>query len=205
MSTIITLPESEAYQLASCEGRIEAGLSSFIEVGEALSAIREGKLYRATHGTFEDYCREKWSISSSRARRLIDGAEVAQTVPMGTLSSERQARELSRVEPARREEVVQRAVEATHGKLTAAAIREAAQPVELNTLTASKGNNSPEEKTAELVVVPMHPIPTRPLSPEAIAAGEQADSESGNLWMLKSTWRKTNKKDRAAFIEWASK
>ncbi len=38
-------------------------------------------------------------------------------------TSERQARELSRGEPSRRKEVVQRAVEATGVKLTAAAIR----------------------------------------------------------------------------------
>jgi len=132
LAPLITLPESEAYQLASCEGRIEAGLSSFIEVGEALSAIREGKLYRATHGTFEDYCKAKWNLNKRYCDRLIEAKEIVKNLgPMGPeIKSERQARELSRVEPARREEVVAKAVEATGGKLTASAIREAAQPVE---------------------------------------------------------------------------
>ena len=65
-------------------------------------------------------------MKKSQAYRLMDAAEVVS--PMGdksAITSERQARELSRVEPARREEVVQRAVEATGGKLTASAIREA--------------------------------------------------------------------------------
>jgi len=99
------------------------------EVGEALSAIREGKLYRATHGTFEDYCREKWNMSRGRVYQLIGASETVSTiVDKSVVTTESQARELSRVEPARREEVVAKAVEATGGKLTAAAIREAAQP-----------------------------------------------------------------------------
>jgi hypothetical protein len=91
-------------------------------VGEALSAIREGKLYRATHGTFEDYCKDKWSMSRIYAHNLITGSAVVESLTMvnkSAITSERQARELSRVEPARREEVVQKAVEATSGKLTA--------------------------------------------------------------------------------------
>jgi hypothetical protein len=31
---------------------------------------------------------------------------------------------------------------------------------------------------------------------------QQVEKESDNLWLLKSTWRKTGKKDRASFMEW---
>jgi hypothetical protein len=63
-------------------------------------------------------------MKRAHAARLITATEVMS--PMGDKSaftSERQAPELSRGEPSRRKEVVQRAVEATGVKLTAAAIR----------------------------------------------------------------------------------
>lgn len=120
--------QKETESLAQCEAIIERGMKTFVQVGEALAAIRDARLYRESHDTFEAYCKERWGMSSSRARRLIDGADVAKSVPVGTLSSERQARELSKVEPERRQEVIDRATEATRGKLTARAITEAAKP-----------------------------------------------------------------------------
>jgi uncharacterized ParB-like nuclease family protein len=41
-----------------------------------------------------------------------------------------------------------------------------------------------------------------PIPEEAKAAGEEAAKDSENLWVLKSTWRKTSKKDRTAFFKW---
>jgi hypothetical protein len=40
------------------------------------------------------------------------------------------------------------------------------------------------------------------IKPAAVKAGEQADAESENLWKLKNLWKKTGKKDRAAFMKW---
>jgi hypothetical protein len=65
-------------------------------------------------------------MSASRARQLLGAAEVAKSVTIVTLTTESQARELSRVEPARRVEVIERAQATTGGKITAAAIKEAA-------------------------------------------------------------------------------
>lgn len=70
MSALVQLDAAEVAQLTRFEERIQQGLASFIEVGEALSAIRERRLYRATHGTFEDYCREKWGMSRIRAHHM---------------------------------------------------------------------------------------------------------------------------------------
>jgi hypothetical protein len=78
---IIKLPELEAYQLSGHEGRLEAKNSSFVEVGKALSAIRYGKLYRATHGTFEDYCREKWNMDKAHWNRMISLYELMGDAP----------------------------------------------------------------------------------------------------------------------------
>lgn len=132
-TTIVTLTNNEAARLADLEGRIEQGLASFIEVGEALSAIRDARLYRTTHGTFENYCAEKWGMSKRHCDRLISSAEVVQSLgPIGPkIESESQARELSRVEPEHRAAVVEKAIQATGGKLTAPAIKAAAVEVEI--------------------------------------------------------------------------
>jgi hypothetical protein len=125
----IYLTQSEDARLARNETRISQGLASFVEVGEALSDIRDARLYRATHGTFESYCAEKWGMSASRARQICGASEVSKSVTIVTLTTESQARELARVEPARREEVIRKADIATGGKITAAAIKEAAVEV----------------------------------------------------------------------------
>ncbi len=47
-------------------------------------------------------------------------------------------------------------------------------------------------------------IPNPTLSDEAKAKGDAAEKESDKLWLLKSTWKNTSKKDRSAFLAWAS-
>ena len=124
---------SEASLLAECETVIERGMGVFIEVGTALLSVRERRLYRETHGNFEDYCGERWGLDRSYANRLIDSARVLDVIsaPIGaeitTLpATESQARELAPLldQPEELREVWQRTVERTEGRPTAAAIRE---------------------------------------------------------------------------------
>jgi hypothetical protein len=320
-TTILVLSETEDARLARNETRISQGLASFVEVGEALSDIRDARLYRATHGTFESYCADRWNMTKGRVYQLIGAKEMMSTiVDKSAITTESQARELARVEPARREEVIRKADLATGGKITAAAIKEAAAPakeivvtvedaapatdvrttprsepyvmpprgmflargaiaelekiqpkdgerVEAFTYVAewckgqlkkqvaapvgerspmtearelwmiAKGRldnirrNDPEREnvleqvikyaqqrldkqaaapakggvvTVEPTMAVLHPLPPHVISAESLAAGDAADAESEKLWLLKSTWRKTNKKDRAAFIEWGA-
>src|SRR6266540_534193 len=70
-----TIAKRERGRLVELEGVIRHGLSTFIEVGNALMEIRDSKLYRATHKTFDDYCRERWGFSDSRGRQLISAAK----------------------------------------------------------------------------------------------------------------------------------
>ena len=84
--------------LAEHEATIERGLGTFVEVGEALLAIRDGRLYRESHDTFESYCRERWGFSRQRGNQLIDAAEMTTTVVTTGLpapANEAQARELA--------------------------------------------------------------------------------------------------------------
>lgn len=116
------LPIAETEELARCEATIERGLGTFLEVGNALFAIRDGRLYRQTHGSFDDYCRDRWGMSRQRANQLVDAAKVAANLTTTVVrpETESQARPLARLEPERQREAWQRAVElAPNGKPTA--------------------------------------------------------------------------------------
>lgn len=131
-TTAITTAEQEA--LAQLETTIERGLSTFLEVGEALWKIREGKLYRQHHKTFEAYCQKKWGIGKARAYQLMNAAETVKSLPcerstiVDKITTESQARELAKVPADERPKVLQRALAEGDGKLTATAIARAAKP-----------------------------------------------------------------------------
>jgi len=55
---------------------IEKGWQAFVEVGAALTGIRESRLYRAEYDSWEEFCRAVVGISKSEANRQIIDAEV---------------------------------------------------------------------------------------------------------------------------------
>ena len=93
----------ERSHLAELEAVIERGQQTFIDVGNALMEIRDQRLYRATHATFEAYCKERWGWSRISAYRHIEAAEAVALLPIGNKpSSESVARELVPLSPAER-------------------------------------------------------------------------------------------------------
>lgn len=78
-STAILAP-GEIARLEQLEGTIKTGITTFINVGLALAEIRDAKLYRQTHTTFQSYCKDKWGFTRQRAYQLIGAAEVAGTL-----------------------------------------------------------------------------------------------------------------------------
>ena len=95
---IKSLTDVELSTLDKHEAVIKRGLNTFADVGNALLAIRDGRLYREQHGTFEDYCRERWGMSRIHAHRMIDAARVCDVLPIGNKpTSESQARPLARL------------------------------------------------------------------------------------------------------------
>ncbi len=78
-------------------------------------------MYRSTHKTFEDYCRERFAFTRMAAHFKIAAATIwenlytngIQTLP----SSERQVRELATIEPEQQSLVWQQAVEQADGKV----------------------------------------------------------------------------------------
>lgn len=128
MSTELT--KTEQSTLAKLEATIERGKKAFVEVGTALAEIRDGKLYRHEHATFEAYTEARWGWKRAHAYRLIEAAEVKLS-PMGDkIANERQARALASVPEPEREAVLEQAAEkaaAENRDLTARDITEAAE------------------------------------------------------------------------------
>ena len=127
-----SLAQNEQQRLVELEAIIARGLDTFVEVGAALMEIRDSRLYRNTHGTFEDYARGRWQMGRNYANKLIASAEVVATVaPLGTTvpRNEAQARELAPLLPT--PELLQEAwveaeerAEIQEKPLTAALVRE---------------------------------------------------------------------------------
>src|SRR5687768_17900025 len=76
----VVLSARDADDLARCEAIVARGLQTFVEVGQALIEIRDKRLYRASHATFEEYTRDRWALSGRRIYELMDSAEVTQLI-----------------------------------------------------------------------------------------------------------------------------
>lgn len=145
----LTKPEST--RLNECEAVIQRGREEFVAVGTALGEIRESKLYRVDHATFEDYCEARWKLSRGRAYQLIAASEVVQCLPMVDIPNERVARELGRVPEQHREAV---AKEAAKKGMTAASVAKARDavipppPPALDTVTDAEGHQITDAKAA---------------------------------------------------------
>lgn len=162
-------------ELERLEGVIRKNLAAFYEVGQALMAIRDKRLYLHKNGgkyqTFEAYCQGVWDFNSSRARQLIMATEALENVKSvtsgNTPSSERQARPLSKLEPEQQRQAWQKAVEtAPEGKVTAAHVARVV-----------KGMTEPEEEKGDEL------------------------KESYALYQMKRLWKSASKKDRQRFLE----
>lgn len=128
---VTALTPGEARHLAALERRIEKGVRVFHEVGQALLDIRDQRLYRQTHETFEAYLRERWDMARDRAYQLMGAAEVVKVIPEGPVN-EAQARELVPVIHAQGAEVAKQVWEratSTGRPVTAQIVREAAKEV----------------------------------------------------------------------------
>lgn len=94
-------PEEQSDRL-NLERRVEG---AFLEAGQALMELRDRRLYRSTHRTFEEYCRERFGYSCDAAYLKISATAVYENlqkflptigrqIPM--LTNERQLRDLAK-------------------------------------------------------------------------------------------------------------
>jgi hypothetical protein len=113
---------SEGSRLAELEAVVEGGLQTFIDVGQALQEIRDGRLYRATHATFAEYCRERFGFSDSRGRQLIAAAKTVTAVTLSGLEAPKNEREARDTARRMRAEAVVRDATGTTEKETVTAV-----------------------------------------------------------------------------------
>ena len=106
MSTEL-MSKQELKELSINEEIIENGLRGFIDVGQALSEIRNRRLWRNNFDNFKEYLNERWGFGTSYASRLINGSEVAARLP--DVINEGQAREMLKIPYTDKEKVLERA------------------------------------------------------------------------------------------------
>jgi len=123
------LSAQEELRLEQLEKVVVENFQTFIQVGQALTEIRERKLYRIKAMTFERYCKELFDIAKSRANQLMDAAGVVEnfhncgSFPEGSRLlpiNEAQVRPLAKLNPDQQVVVWKAAVEsAPKGRITA--------------------------------------------------------------------------------------
>lgn len=158
--------QAEVDLLRADEAIIEAGLATFVEVGQALARIRDGRRYRLEgYATFEAYCRERWNLSRPRAYELMEAAQVAERMSgipdIPAIANQGQAREVAAIiksdGPERAAEILTEVADT--GKVTAKAIREAARPTKKVTVVEEV---TVDAETGEIVEPPQdieaHPL-----------------------------------------------
>ncbi|MFI0453683.1 hypothetical protein [Actinomadura sp. 6N118] len=89
------LTPQEESDLATCEAAVDGLRLAFWAAGKALQVIRDARLYRQSHDSFEAYVAERWDMSRPQAYRLIAAWPLAERLsPIGDRLSESQIREL---------------------------------------------------------------------------------------------------------------
>jgi hypothetical protein len=88
------LTEDEAAELRLCEEAIRSQQLAFAwGVGQALSVISEGRLYRASHARFESYVADQWDLSPARAYQLIATWPIARKLAVSAIVDTRRVNE----------------------------------------------------------------------------------------------------------------
>ena len=122
--TVVELEELTGDELSDrlhLERKVER---AFYECGKALMELRDRRLYRSTHRTFEEYCRDRFGYGKNNANMRILAASVVDEIQKMTTiggqilpTNERQVRPLTKLEPEQQREVWQISVEEAGGKV----------------------------------------------------------------------------------------
>lgn len=129
------LTADELAQLREAEDRIQRGLSGFLDMGLALGMIRERRLFRATHASWESYLRDRWKMTDDYSQKLITAVKIVGELRDSGIVvmpvREVHARRLQQVEPDHRPKVWEEALAEAGGNpeaVTADRITELAGP-----------------------------------------------------------------------------
>ncbi|MEH2227209.1 hypothetical protein [Nostoc sp.] len=90
---------------------------AFFEAGKALIELRDRRLYRSTHKTFDRYCLDRFTYNRSCSYQLVDAAVVVDNLQKCPQfvdilpTAEGQVRPMTKLEPQEQQEVWLKAVE----------------------------------------------------------------------------------------------
>jgi hypothetical protein len=144
------LTAEQTKRLADLEEAFDSCKKKFKEGLAILHSICEEKLYRGTHATFEEYCRQRWGITARHANRLmladavvenIKSDQLVSNVPAAIPKNEAQSRPLQGLTPEKQVEAA-RIVAKKPGKRTAKHFKDAA-----NQVSGKAIGDEPEEDT----------------------------------------------------------
>jgi len=125
----LDLTHDEQSDRLALERKVE---QAFYIAGLSLAQLRDRRLYRSTHSSFEEYCQDRFGMKRRHPYRLIDAAKVVNNIlevcPLSTVSeldteikivptSEWQARPLTKLSAAEQREAWSKAVELAGNKI----------------------------------------------------------------------------------------
>ncbi len=125
---------------------------AFYQAGLALQTLRDQKLYRSTHKTFQEYCQDRFGFTKRSAYYLINAVEIVDNLkkcePMVHIlpTNERQCRPLKSLKPEQQGEAWNKAVERAQGKVPSGKIVK-----EVVHQLKNKGNTHKPEPTKRFV------------------------------------------------------
>ncbi|MCC5653709.1 hypothetical protein LC609_28805 [Nostoc sp. XA013] len=117
---VTELTQEEQSDRLHLERKVER---AFFEAGKALIELRDRRLYRSTHKTFDEYCLDRFSYNRSRSYQLVDAAVVVDNLQKCPQivdilpTAEGQVRPMTKLEPQEQQEVWLTAVELAGGKV----------------------------------------------------------------------------------------
>jgi hypothetical protein len=125
----LDLTHDESRDRLALERKVE---QAFYIAGLSLAQLRDRRLYRSTHSSFEEYCQDRFGMKRRHPYRLIDAAKVVNNIlevcPLPSVSnsdterkivptSEWQARPLTKLSAAQQREAWSKAVELAGNKI----------------------------------------------------------------------------------------
>ena len=125
---------------------------AFYQAGLALQTLRDQKLYRSTHKTFQEYCQDRFGFTKRSAYYLINAVEIVDNLkkcePLVHIlpTNERQCRSLKSLKPEQQGEAWNKAVERATGKVPSGKIVK-----EVVHQLKNKGNTHKPEPTKRFV------------------------------------------------------
>ncbi|MBD2309556.1 hypothetical protein H6G17_29385 [Chroococcidiopsis sp. FACHB-1243] len=113
-------PEEER-QLHLLERKVERVTPTLVDAGKALQEIRTRRLFRGTHRNFEEYCQDRFGFTRRHVDYTIAAATVIENLRTNGSqilpTSERQVRDLLKLEPDEQCQVWHQALVASNGKV----------------------------------------------------------------------------------------